>query len=206
MVRTISRGLRTQRAFRLVELLLVSIIISLPRKLFVGSVVSVATIALTARADAQQVPNCPQPGMRLVAWHTIASQGRTYALFEYSAGLNQQEAVRFSFSCRWNGKPGYLVEFGHKTPFEWQAVRSRFGGSLGGPRNANIWVAAGRQADHFVRWFQTGESVRNISDWGAWAPNEPQHKTGVTFHAGHPGLFNSCSANDRYTRFMVEFR
>lgn len=156
--------------------------------------------------SAQSTPTCPESGAVVIAWHTIARQARTYALIQLPRGINQSEALNIATRCRFAGKVGYLAEFGGADISEWSDVRSRFGARLGGQRVENIWVGAGLTGDGFVRWYRTGSRVTNISAWRAWAPNEPQPKTAVTFHAGHPGLFNSCFWTDRYTRLMVEFR
>jgi hypothetical protein len=163
-------------------------------------------LSTTATATAQMTPTCPEPGAVVKAWHSIARQARTYALIQLPRGITQSEAIAIARTCRFRGKVGYLAEFGNADPTEWQDVRSRFGTALGGLRVENAWVAAGRETDGFVRWYQSRTGISNVTRWGAWAPNEPQAKTGVSLHAGYPGLFNSCSANDRYTRLLVEFR
>ena len=164
------------------------------------------SVSTTQSANAQMTPTCPQPGAVVKAWHSIARQARTYALIQLPVGITQNEAIAIARTCRYQGKIGYLCEFGNADPSEWQDVRSRFGLALGGLRVENAWVAAGQEADGFVRWYQSRTHVSNVTNWRAWAPNEPQRKTGVTLHAGHPGLFNSCDRNDRYTRLLVEFR
>lgn len=157
-------------------------------------------------ANAQSSPRCPESGAVVIAWHSIARQARTYALIQLPRGINQSEALNIARRCQFAGKSGYLAEFGNADNSEWSDVKSRFGAKLGGQRVENIWVAAGLTGDGYVRWYQSGSRVTNISAWRAWSPNEPQYKTAVTFHAGYPGLFNSCHWTDRYTRLLVEFR
>jgi hypothetical protein len=160
----------------------------------------------TQLVKAQNVPTCPETGAVVRAWHSIARQARTYALIQLPRGITQSEALVIARRCRFQGKVGYLAEFGNVDATEWLDVRSRFGAALGGLRVENAWVAAGQESDGFVRWYKSRTHISNVTRWGAWAPNEPQSKTGVTLHAGYPGLFNSCDANDRYTRLLVEFR
>lgn len=168
---------------------------------------TLAFASLTCALSAQTKPTCPQPSA-LIAYHQIASEGRTYALFQVQRGINQAEAFQIAQNCRFAGRVGFLATFAEPNwdSSEWSAVKSRFGASLGGQKVENAWVGAVRESDGYVRWAGTGQRITNVSAWRAWAPNEPQSKTGVTFHAGHPGLFNSCYATDRYTRLLVEFR
>jgi hypothetical protein len=158
-------------------------------------------------ASAQSRPTCPEAGAVVVAFHQIAAEARTYALIQLPRGINQAEAFRIASQCRFAGKAGFLATFAEpdSDDSEWKAVRSRFGASLGGQRVENAWLGARMEGDGIVRWAGTGQRVTNVSRWKAWAPNEPQSKTGVTFHSGYPGLFNSCFSTDRYTRLMVEF-
>jgi len=173
-----------------------------------AAVFSLTFASMVCAVSAQSRPTCPEAGAVVVAFHQIASEARTYALIQLPRGINQAEAFRIASNCRFAGKAGFLATFSEPDwdSSEWTAVRSRFGASLGGQRVENAWVAAQREGDGIVRWSGTGQRVTNVSIWKAWSPNEPQFKTGVTFHAGYPGLFNSCWSTDRYTRLMVEFK
>ena len=164
----------------------------------IGSVVS----------SAQTRPSCPTPGTATIAWHSIARQARTYALFQLPRGITQGEAQRIATTCRFGSKVGYLVELPSLS--EWQDVQSRFGNSLRGKAGIeHIWVGAGTDRnDGYVKWFISKNKIR-FKEWRLWAPGEPgsySDDDAVTFHAEYPGLFNACHARDKYTRLMVEFR
>lgn len=193
--------------------------ITMLRFLSVLGVAMLMAASVPPAAQGQTVPSTPDRGFAVIAWHTIAANARTYALVQSRTGITQYEAVFLASRFRFRGKPGYLAEFGTRwdlpnSAAEWLNFRSRFGNSLRGQRQENAWVNARVASDGYVKWVVSDTKVENIRLWTdsngtprwGWAPNEPQAKTAVSLHAGYPGLFNSCSANDRYTRMLVEFR
>ena len=170
-----------------------------------AGVMFAVTLGFAEQARAQAFPVCPVKGAVIREFKAIPGQARAYALVQLPVGFNQWDAVRIAETCRYRGKVGFICEMPGRA--EWLAIRRAFGPSLGGVVGVeNVWVGARRARDGYVRWIQTGVAI-DIAAWGAWAPGEPgRGGTALSLHAAHPGLFNACGWNDRYTRVLVEFR